>query len=439
MIKTLHLTNAYHEHSGGIRTFYRALLESAGHHRRHVRLVVPAERSWVEHVNDFARVYHLPAPQSAFIDRRYRLILPHRFALGRQSALWRILREEEPDLIEVCDKYSLCHLGSLIRRRWFPGRQRPAVVGLTCERMDDNVATFLSGSAAARRFARWYMRSAYSPQFDGHIAVSSYTGAELEGGLRPIYVRPMGIDTGRFAAVDRQDARRRRLLGDAAAPGAPGAIVLLYAGRLSTEKNLPLLLDTLDLLQSDNPRPTHLVIAGAGPLSDWVSREGARRAPGRVHLIGHVAGREQLAELYADADIFLHPNPREPFGLAPLEAMAAGLPVVVPVTGGVREYATERNAWLAEATGPAFAHAVRTLLCHPDERDRRRDRARQTAADHDWRIVTARYFQVYDELHERSASTRPTTPAPLIDRSTARAGRLWAAFRDGRLSQLSGR
>lgn len=435
MIKTLHLTNAYHEHSGGIRTFYRALLGAARHHQRHVRLVVPAERSAVEDVSDFARVYHLAAPPSLLIDRRYRLILPHRFAFGRHTALWRILRDEQPDLIEICDKYSLCHLGSLIRRRWFPGRQRPAVVGLTCERMDDNVATFLSGSVTARRFAQWYMHSAYSPQFDAHIAVSGYTGEELEGGLRPIHIRPMGIDAGRFSSVERDDARRRRLLGDAA---TPGTILLLYVGRLSIEKNLPLLFDTLDLLNTDGPPRVHLVIAGSGPLSSWLTSEGARRAPGRVHLIGHVSARERLAELYADADIFVHPNPREPFGLAPLEAMATGLPVVVPLSGGVREYATERNAWLAEATGAGFADAVRTLLRHPDERDRRRECARRTAADHDWRAVTGRYFQVYDEVHARSASIRPSTPTPWGERATARASRVWAAVRDGRLSGLSG-
>ena len=52
------------------------------------------------------------------------------------------------------------------------------------------------------------------------------------------------------------------------------------------------------------------------------------RVPGRVHFLGHLPDRRQLASLYANADVFVHPNPREPFGIGPLEAMASGLPLV---------------------------------------------------------------------------------------------------------------
>ncbi len=43
-----------------------------------------------------------------------------------------------------------------------------------------------------------------------------------------------------------------------------------------------------------------------------------------VTYLGHEADRRRLADLYANVDVFLHPNPREPFGIAPLEAMASG-------------------------------------------------------------------------------------------------------------------
>ena len=49
-IKTLHLTNAFHPASGGIRTFYRAMLAAANAERRYMRLVVPAEESRIEEV-----------------------------------------------------------------------------------------------------------------------------------------------------------------------------------------------------------------------------------------------------------------------------------------------------------------------------------------------------------------------------------------------------
>src|SRR5262245_54231112 len=158
VIKTLHFTNAYHPSSGSIRSFYHALLAAAARHRRPVRLVVPAERSSVEDLGEFARIYRVRACRSPIIDRRYRLILRYRFFFGRWGAIWNILRTERPDVVEVSDKYSLCHLGALIRRRWFAGARRPALVGLSCERMDDTVATFVSAHNMVRSFSRWYIR-----------------------------------------------------------------------------------------------------------------------------------------------------------------------------------------------------------------------------------------------------------------------------------------
>jgi Glycosyl transferases group 1 len=100
-------------------------------------------------------------------------------------------------------------------------------------------------------------------------------------------------------------------------------------------------------------------------------------------------------------DVLVHPNPREPFGIVPLEAMAADLPVLVPAAGGVLAYANRNNAWLAEASGSSFAAAVLDLVGQPAEQKRRVENARKTAAALSWLHVTASYFQLYDRLHHR--------------------------------------
>jgi hypothetical protein len=56
LIKTLHMTNCYHASSGGIRTFYRAMLDSANLHRREIRLVVPGAEDSIEEVGEFGRM-----------------------------------------------------------------------------------------------------------------------------------------------------------------------------------------------------------------------------------------------------------------------------------------------------------------------------------------------------------------------------------------------
>jgi alpha-1,6-mannosyltransferase len=404
LIKTLHLTNAYHSESGGIRTFYQAMLAAATDQRRYLRLVVPADRTSIEEVSRYARIYHVRAPRSLFIDRRYRLILPHRFLFGARGPIWKILRAENPDLIEVCDKYALCYLGGLIRRGWLTRAPRPALVGLTCERMDDNVRAFLSGWRSSARLAAWYMRTVYVPQFDSHIAVSGYTAEEVAIGLRPVHTAPMGLDVRQFSPRLRSPAARADLFG-AEATGSR-TVVLLYVGRLSAEKNLPLLLDVIANLGSADHRSYHLWMFGEGPLRERLAQEGQRRAPGRVHLPGHVGSRDALARIYANADVFLHPNPREPLGLAPLEAMASGLALVAPDSGGVREYATAENAWLARASPEAFARAVRAVLACPERTAGKVARAHATAAAHDWTLVTGRYFALYEEIGRQSEPIR---------------------------------
>jgi len=61
-IKTLHVTNYYHSASGGIRTFYLALLAGANRLRRPMRLVVPGDTDRVEEAGDFGRIYYVKSP-----------------------------------------------------------------------------------------------------------------------------------------------------------------------------------------------------------------------------------------------------------------------------------------------------------------------------------------------------------------------------------------
>jgi hypothetical protein len=128
-IKTLHLTNAYHECSGGIRTMYHALLAQASRERRQIRLVVPAAADGEERVSDYAVIYRVRAPRAPAFDRRYRCLLPHRFLPAGRGRLWDIVNLERPDLVEVCDKYSLCYIAGLLRRRRVSPKRRPDTRG----------------------------------------------------------------------------------------------------------------------------------------------------------------------------------------------------------------------------------------------------------------------------------------------------------------------
>src|SRR5688572_8614948 len=97
-------------------------MHHANAHRRAMRLVVPGEEDGSELAGDQVRIYYVKARPSPWIDRRYRLILP----VGRSgAAIRRILRAEQPDVLEIADKYTLPFLSGMLRRGLVRGVRRP--------------------------------------------------------------------------------------------------------------------------------------------------------------------------------------------------------------------------------------------------------------------------------------------------------------------------
>jgi alpha-1,6-mannosyltransferase len=423
-IKTLHITNCYHASSGGIRTFYHALLDAANQRRREIRLVVPGPKDSIEAVGEFARIYTIAAPVSPFVDSKYRLLLPYLYALPYRSKLRQILEEERPGLVEVCDKYTLCFLPSVLRRGWIESAPQAVLVGLSCERMDDNVSAFISTNLLGRRFANWYMREIYAPRFDCHISNSEYTAGELMEALaeRPdllVHVCPMGVDCEHLSPHRREKTKREALLSKFGKTTDAGETMrlLLYVGRISPEKNISLLLAMMEQLANQNSADYRLLLVGAGRLAGWLETNAERRVPGRVHLLGHVADRDRLADIFANCDALIHPNPREPFGIAPLEAMASGLPVVAPLSGGVLSYANEQNSWLADASGESFANSVQRIFADESARQSKVSRAIGTAGEFSWARTATRFFDLYDNLHMhfRNSAEQTFTPQRIAE------------------------
>jgi alpha-1,6-mannosyltransferase len=214
-----------------------------------------------------------------------------------------------------------------------------------------------------------------------------------------VRVCPMGVDTAGFGAHRRSLDERARLLRELGL--GPEGVLLFYAGRLSPEKNLGLLVEALRVLADVDPSSDYgLVVAGDGPLAPWLRAHDTGRTGGRLVLCGNLS-RERLATVYASCDVFVHPNPREPFGIGPLEAMASGVPVVLPAAGGVLSYASAQNAWLAAPTAAAFAHAIRGAVVGDPSRIAA---AAATAQSFAWPRVTARYFALHDEWLARRPS-----------------------------------
>lgn len=121
--------------------------------------------------------------------------------------------------------------------------------------------------------------------------------------------------------------------------------------------------------------------------------------PGKIIQLGHL-DKELLADYYANADIFVHPNPREPFGIGPLEAMASGVPTVAPNAGGILSYANNDNAWLVEPNGKAFSAAIREIVENTELRESKVARALETARRNTREASTDNLLAAYDKMYE---------------------------------------
>lgn len=421
-IKSVHITNYYHKNSGGISTSYNNLLAAAERHRRFISLIVPGEKEEIEQVNEFAKIYYVPAKQSPIFDKRYRVMMPWDY-MPDGSIIRRILLEEKPDLIEVTDKYTLSMLGAMIRIGKFKQIGRPMLVHFSCERMDDNIASFMSKGAIGKWLARRVIGNYLLPSFDYHIANSGYTAEEFYKSTEKaenlrrsdwffnwcwrffksprvpfeerIFVCPRGVNAVQFSPTRKSDAVKKAMRERAGIP--ENSTVLLYAGRISPEKNIELLLPMMEILAQDSTKDFRLLVAGAGPQADWLKEETDKKIPNKIIQLGHL-DKETLSDYYANADVFVHPNPREPFGIAPLEAMASGTATLAPNAGGLLSYATNENAWLVEPTAEKFAAAVREIVGDEALRNRKIENAFEAVRNNTREKSTDFLIATYDQL-----------------------------------------
>jgi glycosyltransferase involved in cell wall biosynthesis len=209
-----------------------------------------------------------------------------------------------------------------------------------------------------------------------------------------------GVDTQLFDPDRRSEEVRREL-----APGADR--ILLYVGRLASEKRVDVLLDAFHRIRGAAPG-TALVFVGDGPAAARLRGE----APDGVHFTGFLRG-EQLADAYAAADLFVFASETETFGNVVLEALASGVPAVVVDRGGVTETVDPGRTGVRVPPRDvvAFAAACVELLGNEDERLRLADCARAEALSRSWPAVLDGVLGAWDACRQASAKAPPARAA----------------------------
>ncbi|HEY6893050.1 MAG TPA: glycosyltransferase [Rhodanobacteraceae bacterium] len=291
------------------------------------------------------------------------------FRIDRWS---RVLRALKPDVIEAADPYHL-----------------PWVVLGVADRLGIPAVAFAHSDLArlfADRFAPaigrltgLYLRNLYR-RFDCVLAPSRLIAERLgDLGIANVAIQPLGVD-GAIFHPSRADPNLRAELGL-----PDDTRLLIFAGRMAREKEIPLLMRVLEMLGD----PYHLLLVG-GERREALARN--------VTMLPYEEDQARLARLLASSDALIHAGRHETFGMILVEAMACGLPVIAVRSGAVTEIVDREVGRVATPDDArSLADAVRSIFAA--DRDALGASARARAErDYLWQNTLPRLVARYAEL-----------------------------------------
>lgn len=254
------------------------------------------------------------------------------------------------------------------------------------------------GAKLVRLWAR--LRDALLRRAHATVAISAEIEAALArrvGAATRVVRIPNGLELRDSSGADCDRTQLRRRLG------LPDGLLVIYTGRLSRAKGLPMLLEVWSQIARDRA-DAHLVLVGSGDrsfdgceqeLRDYVR---AAQLESRVTLTGHV---ENVHEYLQASDLFVSCSESEGFGLSLVEAMAAGLACVSTAVGVAPEVIRNRHeGWLVPVRDPAaLSAALHEALDHRNALPAIGAAARRAIASRfDMDEVARRYLDVCREL-----------------------------------------
>ena len=384
-MKICDLTQFYSPVSGGVRRYIEQKSAFLRRHRpdcQHV-VIVPGEKT-DSSGDDQVRVYTI-ASQLLSRTSRYR-------ALTKLHLVEEVLEKERPDIIESGDPYQVAWKAVASGR----GLDIP-VVGFYHSHFSESilrtVGKFLGPLAVtiAEETCRKYVATLYN-RFECTF-VPSPVLAKLLGswGVENTHTVDLGVDDEIFRPEPADSAATRQKMGI-----SRDARLLLYVGRLATEKNVRTLFDAFTRLRSRSSEPYELLCLGDGTQRpSLISLQ--NQTPG-VHWMPYCSDPAELARIYRSADLFVHPGVQETFGLVALESQASGTPVV-GIRGSYmdRIIFSDQKQWATENTPDALAEAIESKFTI-DLRAAGLRASEEARGRYSWKTVFSRLMDVYSDV-----------------------------------------
>lgn len=364
----LRVANFVSPTSGGIKTALRHWGEhyqEAGHR---ASLIIPGPGPEISEESQ-GLVYRVPA--TPVPGTGYSL-------MWSRVGMSRLMDAIAPDVIEVSDRSTTRWMG-----RWAARRQ----VGSVMISHENMTGIMVRRTPVPERPSHWaadVINRRSAVDYDAIVCPSRFAAQEFHRNGIEAHVVPLGVDLETFVPT--------RDLADGPAPGADGGPVrIAHCSRLSPEKNPALSIETVrELVRRGHD--VQLTVFGAGPMLEELVRR-AQNLPVTFH--SYVTDRRELAVELGRADVAISPGPLETFGLAALELLACGIPVVCCDEGALQEVVGEGGV-VAPSTPTAFADGVEELLA----RHSARARARAAAEAFNWPVSARRMLDVHERVVE---------------------------------------
>ncbi|MEM8834925.1 MAG: glycosyltransferase [Planctomycetota bacterium] len=247
-------------------------------------------------------------------------------------------------------------------------------------------------------FASSYMRFFYQPFSAIFTRSQDYVESLVELGMpRDRMVRLMpGIETAQFNTGFRDEQVWQDLERDGHAGISRDAVKVLYVGRVSVEKNMPLLTRVWKQVQAKCMEAGHeaqLIIVGDGPYRPLMEKE---LSGAKAHFLGFRHGKE-LSTIYASSSMFAFPSTTDTLGQVVMESQSSGLPVIVTDEGGPKEVVDHaRTGFVLPADDASLW--VRTLVNLIGDHGKRRAMG-AAAAEAMQKFDIANSFEHFWEVH----------------------------------------
>ncbi|GIW24931.1 glycosyltransferase [Meiothermus sp.] len=278
----------------------------------------------------------------------------------------------------LCHKYNLIHVHLFPAQLWTACAASFAPVPLiTTEHSTYNRRR----TVLFRVLDRWMYK-----RYGAVVTISKATAVALSEWLpeigKRIYTISNGIEVSFFANAQAVDIK---MLPNLQRP------LLVSVGRLEQEKDQSTLIKSLSYLEN-----AHLLLIGEGSMQDQLKELASRLGvTHRVHFLGR---QTDVSKLLKTADVYVQPSRWEGFGIAALEAMAAGVPVVVSRVAGLKDVVGDAGLLFEPGNERELAEKISALLANQETRREYAVRGQLRAMQFDIKQTVEQYKNLYQQI-----------------------------------------